>query len=229
MLLSIIIPTLNRPKTACLLGERLAELLSDIALEVIVVTPQATPVSTPTTRFIRDTRKGIYSAFNQGIKAAEGTYVWLLGDDDYPLDGIQSIIPELHTAAADLIIAPVIYSDGRRYTVSRSRLRLLVRNWCQQGLIYKRSALLRYRLYGRLRIEADHYSNVLINADPAMRKVFAEKPICVFNAGGASSRSGDEKFRRLRPLLARRTLGNATYPLFCLWDWAANLRRQRWR
>lgn len=225
MLLSVVIPTLNKPNTAELIGERVAELLPDIPTETVIVTPHIPSSSRETVRFLQETRSGIYSAYTQGIKAARGTYVWLLGDDDIPLDGLQVLTLALQSATVDLIVAPVIYSNGRRYRVSKSRLHLLLRNWCQQGVIYRRSLLLKYPLYSRLRIQADHHSNVLINADPEVHKTFAMKPICLFGAEGASSRSGDEEFRRLRPLLARRTLGIASYSLFCLWNLAANTRR----
>ena len=208
MNLSIILPTLDKTGTARNLAVRFRELFPALKIEVVVVTPrEAEGILEPGIRVVRDRGGGVYAAYTLGLKAARGDYVWLVGDDDYPLDAAARLAPVILAGEADLIVAPVIFSSGRVYRPHRSKLLLLFFNWCQQGVIYRREALGGRRFYRRLRVQADHYVNVLMRADEALRKIYFDEPICVFGAHGVSSRNGDLKFRELRPRLARRTLG----------------------
>jgi glycosyltransferase involved in cell wall biosynthesis len=167
-------------------------------------------------RVIADTGGGVYAAYTRGLKAATGDYVWLMGDDDFPLDAAARLSPLIEKGDSDLIIAPVIYSTGRLYRPVSSPFFLMFRNWCQQGVIYRRSALLRHRMFRRLKTQADHYINILLYSDTSLKKHFFSEPVCVFGAHGISSRHRDLRFRALRPLLARRTLGMPGFLLFQL-------------
>jgi len=215
MNLSIILPTLDKIGAARNLALRFRELFPALAIEVVVVTPHPTDaLSEPGIRLVEDRGGGVYAAYTLGLKQARGDYVWLVGDDDYPLDTAARLTPLLLAREADLIVAPVIFSTGRVYRPYRSKLLLLFFNWCQQGVLYRRTALVKRPFYRRLRVQADHYVNVLMRADEDLRKVFFAEPICVFGAHGLSSRDGDVKFRALRPRLARRTLGYFGFLVF---------------
>jgi glycosyltransferase involved in cell wall biosynthesis len=207
--LSVVIPTLTKIETARSLARRLSELLEGLNMEVIIVS-SCTDASVDgpgvRIRYVSDERTGIYAAYACGMSAANGEYVWFMGDDDYPLDSVTKLIPVFEDGHVDLIICPVIYSSGKLYWPRRTGLGLLLRNWCQQGVIYKRTVLSRHRFYGRLRVQADHYVNVLLNADRSLEKLFFDLPISVFGAHGLSSNGGDEAFRRLRPILAHHSL-----------------------
>jgi glycosyltransferase involved in cell wall biosynthesis len=214
--LSVIFPTLSKVATVVALAHRVAELLPQLSLEFIIITPQPDPQlsSSVPIRLVNDVGKGVYAAYMQGIRSARGEYVWLLGDDDYPLDGLASLHELLALRTFDLIIAPVIFSSGRFYRPPRTRFFLLLRNWCQQGVIYRRAIFDRRRFYRRLKIQADHHMNLLLRADRSITRVFVGEPLCVFGVGGISSRIRDEHFWRLRPRLARRTLGPVGLLLF---------------
>jgi len=214
--LSVIFPTLSKVGTVVTLAHRIVELLPQLTLEFIIITPQLDPPlsSSVPIRLLNDVGKGVYAAYMQGIRSARGEYVWLLGDDDYPLDGLASLHELLALHTFDLIIAPVIFSSGRLYRPARTRFFLLLRNWCQQGVIYRRVIFDRRRFYRRLRIQADHFMNLLLRADHSVTRVFVGAPLCVFGMGGISSRIKDEHFWRLRPRLARRTLGPVGLLLF---------------
>ena len=215
MKLSVILPTLDKVATALCLASRVREVLSGLELEVVIITPAPEQREAPSyIRFVQDRGGGVYAAYSQGLRHARGDYVWLIGDDDYPLDSAASIRTLLEAGEVDLIVAPVLFSSGRVYKPFRSRFLLLFFNWCQQGVIYRRSALLRHRFYRRLKIQADHYVNILLRADRSVRTVFLRDPICVFSVHGVSSRNKDLRFRALRPMLARRTLGCSGYLFF---------------
>jgi glycosyltransferase involved in cell wall biosynthesis len=187
----------------------LLDLFAELQIEVIIVTPNAeatADVAEPRIRLLIDRGGGTYNAYAQGLANACGEYVWLLGDDDYPLDAAASIVADIKRGTMDLLVAPVVMSSGRIYRPKRSTFMLLLRNWCQQGVIYRRSLLMRHRFYRRLRVQADHYVNVLLRADAAVRTKFVAPPICVFGVHGLSSRGGDVSYRSLRMALARRAL-----------------------
>jgi glycosyltransferase involved in cell wall biosynthesis len=231
MHLSIILPTLHRVGTARCLAERFRELFCDLELEIIVVTPAKIGLPQDTSacnvRFVRDTGGGVYAAYSEGLRHALGDYVWLIGDDDYPLDSSAGLALLLRAGEADVIVAPTVFSSGRVYRPHKNKLLLLFFNWCQQGVIYRRAALAKFRFFRRLRVQADHYVNVLMRADHGVRKVYVDVPICVFGVGGLSSRQKDLAFRALRPMLARRTLGCLGYLLFESIVAVASIRKWR--
>lgn len=216
MHLSVIIPTLNRPETVRLLAGRIRRLLPTLEIEVIVVTPPRgeQPSSTELVHYVADGCRGVYAAYNAGLRVASGEYIWFMGDDDYPLDAAAGISDMLRGGAVDLLIAPVLFSSGRIYRPTRMLLILHFLNWCQQGVIYRRRELLRHRFYHRLKVKADQYVNILLRSDPAVRKIFLAEPICMFGLGGVSGRTLDESYRSLRPALAHRTLGCGAFAVF---------------
>lgn len=214
--LSIVIPTLHRVDTALLIARRLSELLeSELAYEVVIVTPREPQGDAgERIRFVSDNGGGVYAAYWLGLRAARGEYVWFMGDDDYPLDSLRSLLSAIKARNADLIVAPVIYSSGRLYKPSRSRLGLLFYNWCQQGILYRRSLILQMRFYKRLNVQADHYVNIVLRGNRELMIEYRDQPLCVFGAHGISSLGGDQSFRKLRPRLARRILPILEFWLF---------------
>jgi glycosyltransferase involved in cell wall biosynthesis len=231
MHLSVILPTLHRLGTARCLASRFRELFRELDVEIIVVAPVEVAPSEQSSdrdiRFVKDGGGGVYAAYTRGLQHALGDYVWFVGDDDYPLDAAAQLAPLLTAREADVIVAATVFSSGRVYRPYRNQLLLLFFNWCQQGVIYRRTALAEYRFFRRLRVQADHYVNVLLRADDAVRKVYIDTPICVFGVGGVSSRDKDAAFRALRPLLARRTMGWPGYLLFESIVAVASIRKWR--
>jgi glycosyltransferase involved in cell wall biosynthesis len=206
--LSVVIATLNRTETAKLMAERIRALLPDLEIEVIVVTPLVAEQHASTDlRFVADAGRGVYAAYNSGLRAACGEYVWFMGDDDYPLDAAAGLGGLLKAGAIDVLVAPVLFSSGRIYRPTRTLLVLHFLNWCQQGVIYRRRQLLRHRFFPRLKVKADQFVNILLRSDPAISKQFLAEPICMFGLNGLSGRMRDDAYRSLRPALARRTLG----------------------
>lgn len=225
MHLSIVIPTLHRLETAQLLASRARALLPGLDVEAIIITPDAhpTPAQQAHVHYLRDNGRGVYAAYSQGLQAAGGDYVWFLGDDDYPLDGAAEVAELLREGAADVLVAPVVFSTGRLYRPPRGLLALQFFNWCQQGVIYRRSVLGRYKFHRRLNVEADHYVNIRILADRSVNTVFLETPVCMFGVQGISARVKDAGFHSVQFPLARRTLGGGTFLLFqaliCVGRW----------
>jgi glycosyltransferase involved in cell wall biosynthesis len=216
--LSVIIATLSRLDTAKLLASRIREILPAFDIEVIVVTPVIVErdAASEFVRYVADVGGGVYAAYNAALQTARGEYVWFIGDDDYPLDATRGVIEALEAGEADLIVAPVVFSSGRVYSPTRSLLLLHFLNWCQQGVIYRREVLLRYKFHQRLTVQADQYSNILMRSNRGLKKQFLAQPICVFGVTGLSGRRHDAGYRALRSALAWRTLGAAEFLAFRL-------------
>jgi glycosyltransferase involved in cell wall biosynthesis len=216
--LTVIIPTRNRIDTARLLARRVRELLPALEVEVIVVSPLAEQmlVSDGSVRYVADSGRGVYRAYNAGIRSAVGEYIWFMGDDDYPLDAATGITGMLRQGAVDVLIAPVLFASGRIYRPTRTLLILHFLNWCQQGVIYRRRELLRHRFFYRLTVQADQYVNILLRSDPTVSKRFLVEPICVFGVSGISGHGNDAGYRSLRLALAHRTLSCGTFFAFRL-------------
>jgi glycosyltransferase involved in cell wall biosynthesis len=219
--LSVIISTRNRLETASLMAGRFRELLPALQTEVIVVTPAARerPASNELVRYVVDAGRGVYAAYNAGLRTASGEYVWFMGDDDYPLDAATDISDTLEAGAVDVLIAPVLFSSGRIYRPTRTLLLLHFLNWCQQGVIYRRRQLLRHKFFPRLTVQADQYVNILLRSDPEVRKVFLAEPICVFGVNGVSGRARDAGYGALRLALAHRSLGRSAFLAFRVLAW----------
>lgn len=218
MHLTVIIATLQQPQRVTLLAGRIRDLLPLLELEVVVVTPAAgeRPNAFEFVRYVNDAGRGVYAAYNAGLRAASGEYVWFMGDDDYPLDAATDISGILREGAVDVLIAPVLFSSGRIYRPARTLLILHFLNWCQQGVIYRRRELSRHRFFRRLKVQADQYVNIMLRSDPAVRKQFMDQPICVFGVNGISARARDPGYRSLRLALAHRTLGCVSFFAFRL-------------
>jgi glycosyltransferase involved in cell wall biosynthesis len=221
MHLSVIIATLSRPETVRLMAGRIRELLPALETEVIVVTPAVgvRPPSNDLVRYVADAGRGVYAAYNAGLRTASGEYVWFMGDDDYPLDAATDVSGILEAGAVDVLIAPVLFSSGRIYRPTRMLLLLHFLNWCQQGVIYRRGLLLRHKFFRRLTVQADQYVNILLRSDPAVRKIFLAEPICLFGVSGVSGRVRDVGYSALRLALAHRTLGCSAYLAFRVLAW----------
>lgn len=211
-LLSVVIPTLKSISTARLLAQRIQSLTSRRAVEVIIVSP-CLPSEAPERtgddgiRYLADRGRGVYAAYTQGLRAAKGEYVWFVGDDDYPLDAAARLPAILSRGDADVLVAPVVLSTGRVYRPERARVPLFIWNWCQQGVVYRRSALARLRFFRRMRTQADHYVNIQLRLDPSMRIAYLDVPLCVFGTQGLSSCiTTDHAFVMMRRRLARRLL-----------------------
>ena len=214
--LSVIISTLNRLDTATLLANRIRVLLSELELEIIVVSPGAgeQTSSDGLVYHVADAGRGVFAAYKAGLRSSNGEYVWFIGDDDYPLDAATDICDVLKVGAVDLLVAPVLFSSGRIYRPSRTLLLLHFLNWCQQGVIYRRQELLRHKFFRRLPVQADQYVNILLRSDPSIRTKFLTKPICMFGVNGVSGRTRDSGYRSLRLALARRTLSCGAFLAF---------------
>lgn len=153
--------------------------------------------------------EGVYSAYNAGIKAAEGTYVLFFGIDDIVLSGMDSVIDQLASASLPFhLFAAACYMQSVGLAEpSRRRTSLVFRNWCHQGIFYLRSYLLSHPYQIEYRAQADHKMNIDIVSNRSLRFGVTKELVAYFSAGGVSSLRPDLRFRKDFPMLVARAYG----------------------
>lgn len=153
--------------------------------------------------------EGVYSAYNAGIEAAEGTYVLFFGIDDIALPGMDSVIDQLAAATLPFhLFAAACYMQSVGVAEpSRWRTSLVFRNWCHQGLFYLRSYLQGHPYQTEYRAQADHKMNIDIVSNRALRFGVSKELVAYFSAGGVSSLRPDLRFRQDFPSLVAHAYG----------------------
>ena len=152
---------------------------------------------------------GVYSAYNAGVKAAEGSYVLFFGIDDIALPGMDSVIDQLDAAVEPChLFAAACYMQSVGVSEpSRCRTSLIFRNWCHQGIFYLRSYMLDHPYQTIYRAQADHKLNIDIVSNRSLRFDVSKELVAYFSAGGVSSLRPDLRFRKNFPSLVGRAYG----------------------
>jgi glycosyltransferase involved in cell wall biosynthesis len=183
--------------------------------EVVVVTPRRFVAQTqflfPWARVCAETRKGIYAAMNDGAHFSRGEYVYFLGKDDIVLPTLCKAVALLERERPFALFCDVYWGSRGVYRGAPSRIRLLARNLCHQGIVYSREA---FDLHGpylrRMRVQADHLLNIKILWDrkSGSRVRYLEEPLAWYSGDGFSMAHRDPVFWRLYPTVMRRFVGS---------------------
>ena len=156
--------------------------------------------------------KGIADAYNKGIRAASGDWIYFLNADD--LFSSETTLADVFGSgdvAEDLIVGKVVSDRGRVFD-GRFNWKLLIRNQVHHQAIFYRSKFLKstpynsqYRRYGH-----DHEHNILIwlKSVPAR---YIDKEIALWGSGGISD-SANWKDYREEFSVRRNTLGLLGFP-----------------
>ncbi len=215
-LLSIIIPVLEPDAELarcvhCILGAT-KNLPSP---EVVIVTPPkfvaAAAALYPSALVCAETRHGIYGAMNDGASVSRGKYLYFIGKDDMMLSTLREVLTLLESKHPFALFCDVYWGGSGIYSGKPSKLRLLGRNLCHQGIIYSREAFDRHGPYLRsMRVQADHFLNIKIlwDRNNASRICYLEKPLAWYSGDGFSMTNRDSTFWRLYPNIMRRYVGH---------------------
>lgn len=215
-LLSIILPLLEPDDefVRCIHCIRSAFAV-DSQPEVVVVTRaafvDALRNSYPWLHVVAETRRGIYSAMNDGARASMGRYLYFLGKDDIVLPTFQQAVELLASAGPYALCCDVYWGRRGIYAGSPSRLKLLARNLCHQGVIYSRAAFEQHGPYlRRMRVQADHLLNikVLWDRQHASEVRYMAQPLAWYSGSGFSNLQRDALFWRLYPRVMQRYVGH---------------------
>lgn len=159
-------------------------------------------------KIIADEPKGVYAAYNLGCLAAASEFVAFFGLDDFPLPGLDVIIGEAacDEAKTALFAGPCV--SGRRVLRPiRPLVTITYRNWCHQGMVYRRTAMNHPPYSSRYPVLADHHANIRLLAAYGDSVRIVEEPVAYFSEGGLSSTCHDLEFRIQQRGIARASFG----------------------
>lgn len=228
-LLSVIIPAIkvDLELRRCIDSVRLACGENNERCEIVLVTPTnqiaaAKKTIEGVTIFAAETRKGIYAAMNDGIRASHGYYLFFLGKDDIVLPPFGEILDKLSKTGCSAVFCDVFWGVKGLYSGRPSKWRVLLRNFCHQGIIYSREVINEHGPYlRRMRVQADHFLNIRLLWD----KRFASS-IRYFSGGrvwycaqGFSSLARDPVFWQLYPNILKRYVGKMAFTLLLTSRW----------
>ena len=161
-------------------------------------------------KYIKDTPNGVYKAYEAGVANADGDYIIFCGGDDFFMPGLSKALSDVLLAVTpqpDLIAANVCFGDSRLLKPSKTKFGMVMRNWCQQGVIYRRSIFDQFHFDGSYRIQADHKFNIEIIGSGIFIIHYTELIVAYFSCGGVSQSQPDLNFRRDMPSIVSKNFG----------------------
>jgi glycosyltransferase involved in cell wall biosynthesis len=215
-LLSIIIPVLKPDDD---LDECIASILrikNQLKIEIVIVCPakflkHITKIY-PMVIVQQESRVGIYSAMNDGVSFSSGQYLYFMGQDDRLLAEFSTILPVLDNIKPFFLSANVYWGGVGVVTCAPSRINILYRNICHQGIVYSRNAFILFGPYLRaMRVQADHFMNLKIIWSKMFdrnRCLYINSTIAYYSGNGYSSVTRDNVFKRLYPLILKKYVGS---------------------
>lgn len=213
-LLSVIIPALDidLELERCIGSVRLAFGEADERVEIVLVAPRsridlAKERLQGVTMFVPETRRGIYGAMNDGIRASTGRYLFFLGKDDIVLAPFRNVLDLLAKQGGSAAFFDVYWGAEGVYSGKPSKWRLLTRNLCHQGIVYSREVIDKHGPYlRRMKVQADHLLNIRLLWDEQFARTVRYIPGARvwYAAEGFSSVARDPVFWRLYPAILKR-------------------------
>lgn len=159
---------------------------------------------------IYDHPNGVYNAYETGVTNADGDYIILSGGDDFFMPGLSIALSDILLAVTprpDLIAANVCFGDSRLLKPSKTKFGLVMRNWCQQGVIYRRSIFDEFHFDESYKIQADHKFNIEIIGSGIFIIHYTELIVAYFSCGGVSQSQPDLNFWRDMPSIVSKNFG----------------------
>lgn len=162
---------------------------------------------------VTEVGQGVYGAMNTGLDQAKGTYVYFIGQDDIFLPEAVDALTRGLQNHPDLILANVFWGRGRIHRNHPWPHWLIWRNWCHQGIVYRRELLREVGIHfpESFKTQADHYVNIVLTAGHRATIMKHHGCIAWYSASGLSSKIADTAFRARFPSLVREYFG---FPYF---------------
>jgi glycosyltransferase involved in cell wall biosynthesis len=211
----------------CIDSVRLACGADNERCEIVLVTPPSNVEVAKTSVegvniFVTETRKGIYAAMNDGISASRGHYLFFLGKDDIVLSPFGKILDCLAKEGGSAAFCDVYWGKEGVYSGNPSKWRVLIKNYCHQGVIYSREVIDEHGPYlRRMRVQADHLLNIRLLWDsrfsPSIR--YFRGAGVWYASEGFSSVARDPLFWRLYPKILNRYVGATASVLLSASRW----------
>lgn len=214
---SIILPALksNDDYYRCIHSIKSA-LLGKLRYEIIVVVPGGNDFPEPAevnVRIVPQHGSGIYAAMNTGVNNATGNYLYFIGQDDFMLEAAAEAIRQGIEQESDLILSDVYWGNDGVFKNYFPRSWLVWRNWCHQGIFYKRERFVNeIGLFPvQYAAQADHYVNIVFSGLPGLKTTKYKGCIAQYSADGFSARNPDMVFREAFPAIILKHFGVLSY------------------
>lgn len=134
--------------------------------------------------------KGLYDAFNKGIKKAKGKYIAFLGSDDLYAgnDVISKMVNKLEENQADWVYGDTYYVTDKQIILWKGKISYLIfgSSPCHQSTMFSVKALKDIGLIKDDIVSGDTLSMIALMAN-GYKSCYVEEPLSIFNVGGASS------------------------------------------
>ncbi|MDG6999713.1 MAG: glycosyltransferase [Nitrososphaerota archaeon] len=211
--LSVILPAL-RPDSdylRCIYSLR-AALAGTMPFEIISVVREVeafSELASSDLRIVPERGTGIYAAMNTGLDYANGIYVYFIGQDDIFLPEAVNALNFGFRLNADVILGDVFWGKCKIFRNSRSPHSLVWKNWCHQGIIYRREIFDKcgLRFPEDFKVQADHYVNIVLATRRDLTIVKYDTCIAWYSSGGFSTTNRDSTFRTRFPSIVRENFG----------------------
>jgi glycosyltransferase involved in cell wall biosynthesis len=215
--ISVILPALSPSKdfARCIASIR-ASLEEKVSYEIICVVPDERRFQgfeASALRVCAERQPGIYGAMNTGIEEAKGQYLYFIGSDDVLLPGAATAFIECSRSQPAIVLGDVFWGEKKIFSNNARRKTLAWRNWCHQGIYYKRdffvATAIAYPI--KYKTQSDHYVNIVLSSAPNARIEKFDGCMAWYSASGCSTLIIDQEFRREFPKLVRAHFGVVDY------------------
>lgn len=207
--LSIIIPTFNSEKTIAGCIESITEqtfkpaeilVMDNVSTDGTIDIVNSYANSYPFIRAISEKDKGVFDAMNKGIKIAKGEWLYFIGSDDrlYDNNVLESVF-EITVMGQDVIYGNVESEMlGGIYDGAFDIEKIFSRNICHQAIFFRKSIFKISGLFDtRFKAHADWHHNLKWLRNNHIRKLYIDRIIAHFAAGGISSHHKDNLFDQM--------------------------------
>ena len=160
---------------------------------------------------------GVYNAYELGISIAEGDFLIFSGGDDFYMPALSTILEDISPEIElnpDIIVATVCFGDNKLLAPSKSKLAMVMKNWCQQGVLYKRIVFESFQFDPKYKIQADHCLNIQLMGSDNLKVCFKDSIVAYFSFGGLSQSQPDLNFWKDMPSIVNKNFG-LIYALIC--------------
>ena len=219
---SVILPSLllKDDLLRCIYSIR-AAFKEQLQYEIIVVVPDLdgfVELTGADIQIVPQQQSGIYAAMNEGVNNAKGNYLYFIGQDDVMLGEAAKAMKQGITESSDLILANVFWGSSGVFKNNASRSSLVWRNWCHQGLFYKRERFVKDIEFFPVQFiaQADHYVNIVFSGLSELRVTKYNGCIAYYSGDGFSAKQPDMVFRKSFPAIVYKHFGVLSYLMVIL-------------
>ena len=127
---------------------------------------------------------GIYNAYNHGIENAKFEWLMFFGQDDIILPSLVSIFESNNLNGYDIVVNPVVFGNSGVLFPIKNYLGLIFKNWCHQGVLYRKNVFADRNYNQKYTIQGDHEFNIY--ASKKYRLKFSSTVVSYFSTQGTS-------------------------------------------